>query len=123
MKNGTNGDPRTIGSLTKTLLVKLTTEELTEKSQELAQATQDYSAEQKRQEDVKAQLKARLTEIDSKRFQLAYIVSRREEEREVRCDIVANMNTLVAHITRRDTGEIVSSRPLTDKERQDVLPL
>lgn len=120
--DGINGT-RVINSYTKSLPVKLTQEELLSKSGELAGTVQDYATEERRQADVKAQLKARLTELDARRTQLAFVVARQEEERDVRCDVIADLNSLVANITRVDTGEVVQSRPLTDAERQDVLPL
>jgi chromosome segregation ATPase len=121
MKN-TNGT-RVISSYTKSLPVKLTRDELLQKSAELAGTVQDYATEERRQADVKAQLKARLTELDARRTQLAFTVARQEEERDVLCEVVADLHKLVANITRADTGEIVSIRPLTDGERQDALPL
>lgn len=120
--NDINGT-RVISSYTKSLPVKLTRDELLQKSAELAGTVQDYATEERRQTDVKAQLKARLTELDARRTQLAFTVARQEEDRDVRCDVIADLNTLIANITRSDTGEIVQSRPLTDGERQDALPL
>jgi hypothetical protein len=114
---------QTIGSFTKSLPVKLTQDELLQKSRELAGTVQDYATEESRQTDIKAQLKARLTELDAKRTQLAIVVARQEEYRDVRCEVVADPRTLMAHITRDDTGEVVETRRLTETERQDVLPL
>jgi|WetSurMetagenome_2_1015567.scaffolds.fasta_scaffold27452_6 hypothetical protein len=112
-----------IATYTKNLPVKLTQEELLQKSAELAGTVQDYATEESRQVDIKAQLKAKLTELDAKRTQLAIVVARREEYRDVRCEVVADPAALTAVIVRTDTGEIVEKRALTDKERQDTLPL
>jgi hypothetical protein len=119
----TNGNRQTIDSFTKSLPVRLTLDEVLQKSADLAGTVQDYATEESRQADIKAQLRAKLTELDAKRTQLAIVVARKEEYRDVRCEVVADVETLLANITRTDTGEIVQSRPLTDSERQKALPL
>lgn len=114
---------RVIATLTKCLPVKLTQDELLQKSAELAGTVQDCATEEIRQADIKAQLKARLAELEARRTQLVIVVTRKEEERDVRCEVLADYAALTATIVRTDTGEAVSSRPLTDAERQDALPL
>ena len=116
-------ETKVIHSQTKSLPVRLTEQELLQKSAELASTVQDYATEESRQVDIKAQLKAKLTELDARRTQLASVVARREEYRDVRCEIVANTKTLLAQIVRTDTGEVIQTRPLTMEERQMVLPL
>ena len=116
-------DRHALSAFTKSLPVRLTQDELLDRAAELAGVVEDYSTEEARQTDVKAQLKARLTELDAKRRQLAIVVARKEEYRDVRCEVLADLDRMLAHTMRTDTGEIVGSRPLTDEERQDGLPL
>jgi hypothetical protein len=116
----TNGT-KVIGNLTKQLPVKLTNDELLAKSSALAGTVQDYATEESRQADIKAQLKAKLTELDAKRTQLAIVVARKEEYRDVRCEIVADYDAQTAIEYRMDTGEVVMTRALTDGEKQNRL--
>ena len=113
----------TIGHFSKNLPVSLTDPQVLEKADEMARAQQEYTSEEKRSADVKAQLKAKLTELDARRESLARIVGSREEYRSVECDLVADYHRGVATTVHLDTGEVIETRPLTETERQDQLPL
>jgi hypothetical protein len=108
---------------TSTLPVKLTEEEAKERAKALAQLCQDITAEEARATDVKAQLKARLTQLEGRRSELSIIVAREEEMRPIACEVIADYENNKAIILRTDTGVILSVRPLTDTERQSRLPL
>jgi hypothetical protein len=108
---------------TSTLPVKLTEDEFKERAEGLAQLCQDITAEESRAADVKAQLKARLTQLEGRRSELSIVVARKEEMRPVGCEVLADFENYKAIILRTDTGVIMSVRPLTDSERQSHLPL
>jgi hypothetical protein len=75
-----------------------------------------------RQVDMKAQMKARLAELDARKTQLAIIIGRREEDRDVTVDQFWDFGRFVVDTVRRDTGEVVSSRRMTEEECQQPLP-
>ena len=56
----------TLKSITRSLPVQLTNDELRAKGSELAAVIQDVKGEEDRQADLKAQMKARLTELDAR---------------------------------------------------------
>lgn len=105
------------------LPVKLHEDELRDRGDKLAALIQDVSAEERRQVDVKAQMKARLSELDAKKTQLAIVISRREEDRDVTVDVFHDFDRLTVETIRQDTGEVISSRRMTEEERQQKLPI
>ena len=107
----------------KTLPVSLTADEFTDRAEGLAQICQDIQTEEARANDVKAQLKARLTQLEGRRAELTSIVSRKEEMRQIECEVRADFDNGEAIEFRTDNMRILSHRPLTEKERQSHLPL
>ena len=65
------------------LACQLNNEELRGYGDELADIVQDISAETDRQAGLKSQMKARVTELEAQKSQLAIKISRREEHRDV----------------------------------------
>jgi hypothetical protein len=108
---------------TRVLPVKLTDEELRERGDSLAAVIQNMNTEDRRQVDMKAQMKARLAELDAKKTQLAITISRREEERDVTVDVYHNYEALKVETVRRDTGETINRREMTQDELQRPLPV
>lgn len=119
-KNGT--EPKLLRETTRALSCKLTDDEVRQSGEALAALVEDMANEEARATDVKQQLKARMTELESKRYQLASKVRRREEIRDVAVKLLLHENNLV-HIVRTDTAEVIETRPATDRERQPDLPL
>jgi hypothetical protein len=107
----------------KTLPVALTSDEFTDRAEGLALVCQDIQTEEARANDVKAQLKARLTQLEGRRAELSSIVSRKEEMRQVECEVRADFDNGEAIEFRTDNMRLLSRRPLTEKERQSHLPL
>lgn len=107
----------------KTLPVALTSDEFTNRAEGLAQVCQDIQAEEARANDVKAQLKARLTQLEGRRAELTIVVARKEEMRQIECEVRADFDNGEAIEFRTDDMRILSHRPLTEKERQSHLPL
>jgi hypothetical protein len=107
----------------RSLSCRLTDPELLKKGAELAATVQDLADEEKRQNDVKAQLKAKVTELEARRSGLAITVSRKEEHRDVEVDIYHDYVRGIVEDIRRDTGEIVHTRPMSEDEKQLGLPM
>jgi len=107
---------------TRNLPCKLTELELRDKADELATTVQAIEGEKARQDSVKAELKARLTELESRQTRLAQVVSRREEYRDVKVIVELHENDIVKEI-RDDTAEVIQIRPARDTERQGQMPL
>lgn len=110
-------------SETRSLPVKLTEDELRERGDSLAAVIQDINAEENRQVDMKTQMKARITELDAKQTQLAITISRREEYRDVTVDVYHDFDKLKVETVRRDTGECIHRREMTQEELQRPLPV
>lgn len=106
---------------TRSLPCKLTDDEVRNAGGELAAVVQDIAAEEERQTDVKAQMKARLTELQSRQTQLAIKVSRREEFREAKVEYEINDGADIVTERRLDTGEVMTIRPARDDEHQLAL--
>ncbi len=99
----------------------LTEAELKQKSRELATTVQEISAEEDRQKNIKDQLKAALSELSSRETRLAGEVARGEVYREVDVEYRIDGEGGLVQEVRLDTGEIISSRPARDEERQLAL--
>lgn len=112
-----------LSRLIKKLAVTLTEEEFDLRANDLAQVCQDIQTEEARAADVKAQLKARITQLQARQAELSSIVRRREEQRDVTCEVLADFDAGDAIEVRTDNMKILSRRPLTEKERQSHLPL
>jgi hypothetical protein len=110
-------NPQLLRTETRDLPCKLTVEELRDKADELATTVQAIESEKARQDSVKAELKATMTELESRQTRLAQVVSRREEYRDVKVIIELHENDIVKEM-RDDTGEIIQIRPARDTERQ-----
>lgn len=102
----------------KTLPVPLTNEEQRLKGAELA-------GMQKRLEGIEAEKAAMSADFGGKiktlkrdLGDLAVVVREKREFREVQCSEHKDHGTGTVYMTREDTGEIISSRPMRDDERQ-----
>lgn len=117
------GRERLAKSETRSLAVKLTDLELRERGDELAAVIQNVNTEERRQTDQKTQMKARLTELQARQTQLAITISRREEDRDVTVDVWNDYAALKVETVRRDTGECIHRREMTQDELQRPLPV
>lgn len=105
----------------RSLPCKLTDEELRKAGGELAAVLDDIDTEEKGQEDEKAQMKARLTELKSRQKQLAIKVRRGEEYRQVPVAYEISEGADIVTERRLDTNEVMIIRPARDDERQLAL--
>lgn len=101
---------------------ELTADELQSRGAALAAVVADIATEEDRQQAIKEQLRARVTELVSRQTALAATINRKKEIREVEVVTYADLTKTVAHEVRADTGEVLLTRPLGDKERQRPLP-
>lgn len=120
---GSVNEQRITKTETRTLPVRLTESDLRERGDSLAAVIQDLNTEERRQIDIKAQMKARLCELDAKKTQLAITISRREEDRDVMVDVWHDYERLRVSVVRRDTGEEIHHRAMTQEETQQPLPV
>jgi len=116
------GRPTLLKDTTRNLPCALTQDELIAAGEQLAEVQEDIQNEDARAADVKASLKSTMTELESKRARLASTVRRREEYRDVAVELWLHEDGMV-HAVRRDTGEGLEVRPMTDQERQQSLKL
>ena len=107
---------------TEHLSCLLTDAEIRQYGADLAVTVQDVASETDRQADIRAQLKARMAELEARQSQLAIKISRGEEFRDVEVLVWINYDAGVETRTRVDTGEEIASRPLREDERQGGLP-
>ena len=112
---------RILKNTTETLPCKLTDEELRQKGDDLASITQELDAEEGRQKDIKDQLKAKLSGLQSKQREISLTITRREEFREVKVLTQLLVNDQMVQKIRQDTGEIIEARPARDLEMQSTL--
>lgn len=101
----------------RSLSCKLTSAELQALGGELAQAVQDRANEESRQLSLKAEMKARVAEVEARVTRLALVLSRGEDYRNVRVGKTLLDDGMVRE-TREDTGEIISTRSMREEERQ-----
>ena len=105
------------------LPVRLTDEEWREKAGELATVVQDVAVEEGRQNDLRAQMKSRMTQLTARQSLLASVVHRKEEIREVVVEYRPDYERKTLDEVRTDTWEILNSRRLRDDELQGHLEL
>lgn len=106
---------------TMQLPVKLTDEELQIRSRELAEKLTEIEAVDEDRASAMAAFKARKDKLvlDSRR--LTRIVRTGQEEREVHVTETKNWERGTIETIRLDTGALVSTRPMTESERQEAL--
>lgn len=113
--------PRVIKTVKQLLPHKLTDEEFRVRSKQLSATFDSIVQELARQKRIKDELKAAISALVSKQAELAKAVQSGEEPALTEVSIIiAGDNTVVQEV-RKDTGEIISSRPPTDFERQAPL--
>lgn len=99
----------------------LTDQELIEKSKELAKANEDLETAEDRKKDLMADITATIKKHEANIGQLARIVSQGKEYREIKCEWEINYTRGIKTLYRQDTGEIVKTGTVTQKDRQAPL--
>lgn len=106
---------------TKLLRCKLTRDELLKYGGELAQALQDIVTEDALQTSMKQSMKSALASLEAKSSELSTKVARGEELRDVEVEPRLDFIAGAYYEIRRDTGEEIGHRSITDDERQENL--
>ena len=110
-------------STRQTLKCVLTDAERLEKGQQLADCQNERGIIEEEQDQVKSQFKARLSANEGQASSLGAALRAGYEYRSVDCRVVKNYGTGRVHTIRKDTGETVEARDMSDEERQMGLPL
>ncbi len=105
------------------LSCKLTEEEWADRARELSAAHQETEAQEERKKSITAELNADLKIAKAKQSKLANIVATWSERREVTVETKYDYRLGIVTKTRTDTDEMISSREMTDNERQLELDL
>lgn len=100
------------------LLVRLEAAELADVAQQLARAFEEIEQEEADQDEQKAAMKERLAGIYARQRRLAGTLRRGVEPRLVDTRTEADYDAGLAREVRLDTGEVLSTRALTARERQ-----
>lgn len=121
MQTTTHEPGHVLGTFTKPTLCTLTKDEMLERARDLAQTDEDIQAEEQRAADVKAQLKAAMTELTARRTRLSSIVRRGQEMRDVEVTVEVTKPGRVREVSV-ETGEVLlSDRAMTEDEAQGRL--
>lgn len=103
--------------------VKLTDAEVAKYALLAAQGTLDIGELEDKKKSAASGYKDGIDRKTSEVREFSRKVKDREEMRKVRCTWHADYEARKAYLTRDDTGEEISGRPLTTQEMQGALPL
>lgn len=117
------GIPSKLVKDTEELSCELTDLEWNNRARELAEAHRKTEAEKERKKSLMAELNADVKIAEGKETKLANIVATRSEQREVTVETKYDYELGLVTRRRTDTEEIISSREMTDRERQAELEL
>jgi hypothetical protein len=107
---------------TQSLPVRLTTDELLMRSDELAKAVRERDDAERAMKSASATAKRKIDLLDLDITRLADVVRERQENRPVEVTEVKNWRRLTMDTVRIDTGELVGSRSMSAYERNEALP-
>jgi len=107
--------------ITKILNCVFTTEELKEIGVKLALENQRKERLEDQKKQSQSQFKSEIDAADAKIKSLAQKLARGSEDREIECDVLFNTpEEGKKTIKRSDTGEVVSTQPMTESELNDL---
>jgi hypothetical protein len=110
-------------SVTRSLVCKLTRDELLERADDLSSVVQQIAVEENRQTEVKQQLKSDMAALVAQQSKLASIVRGKEEFRDIDCRQTLDVERAMVSVVRADSGEEIATRNATVEEMQRHLPL
>jgi hypothetical protein len=105
----------------RSLPVPLTADELRERGQRLAAASLEVGRIEDAAKSAAAGFKQKVNEAKEEASRIAHIVHSRSEDRPVSCVEVSDKVNMMVHTRRLDTGEVVDSRSMSDRERAEAL--
>jgi hypothetical protein len=103
--------------------VKLTEAEKNERGYQMGLQVKAKAAAEREKETANAGFKSRIQTAEAEITLLSQVLVSGEEHREVECDQIPNRVEGTCQIVRRDTGEVVTERPLTDKEMHKLMQM
>ena len=103
------------------LPVKLTENELLIKGQELADLERQLSEVEDEKREVSKEFSGRIEGMKNRISETANTINSKQEIRDVEVAVSMDYKSLTVRVVRTDTGEIVSERLMSDKERQSTL--
>ncbi len=120
--------PCTIATNKKPLMCLLNTDEILKAGHDLANVSQDIANEEARAKEVKAELNARMAELETRWKKLTTTVVNGKELRDVDVEVIIfrpdeGPEEIMAKEVRKDTGEVINLRALYEDERQATLPI
>lgn len=117
-------DPDFIREEVRRIAVDLTEKEIAQKGRDLASVMQQIANEEINTGLIKADIKSRMSALESQQSNLTLLITNAKELRDVRCKIVIDKRRRkMVNIIRLDTGEVIGSREITPDEAQRSLPL
>lgn len=105
------------------LLCVLSQERHIEVAQEMAEAVREVRRLEDEKKRVMAGWKARIDEKEREVENLGKVVAAGEEEREVEVEDIYDFALGIVKSVRLDTGVAIKSRPMSDHDRQQLLPV
>lgn len=117
-------DPKNIKveNFTRDLKVALSKEEVAERADRAAQLLADRDHEESELKAHASHVKSRIATMESEMRHLSGEVRTKCTYREVECERRFLYETSVVQEVRMDTGEVLSERAMTDREKQRDLP-
>lgn len=108
---------------TRNLKVELTPEEIAKRAIAMAGQHAELARVTLEEAEIKKQYKATLARIEAEITEQVVAVNSGFVYREVECEDIEDWDGKRIVSVRRDTGEEIDQRPMTEKERQLELPL
>ena len=112
-----------IVKISEELSCELNEVEWQNRARELAEAHKEVARQEERKKTVTAGLNNDVKIAKAKESKLADVVATREEQREVTVEVKYDYELGKVTKTRTDTGEVITTREMTDSERQAELDL
>jgi hypothetical protein len=106
---------------TRTLPVRLTEDEITQRGRAIAKFVKDQTEIEEAKKTAMSGFKEKLDVCAESIGKLSRSITTGEEDREVECHWNKDFGRRVADLIRNDTGEVVETRPLSADEMQEKL--
>lgn len=113
--------PATPAAFKRELECELTDDDLLIKLSELTSKLTEKDSVEQELKEVSAGYKGRIKTLDREIHSLTRVVTKRQEARPVECRELFNFDGYVVQIMRLDTEEIIETRTMTQRERQQSL--
>jgi len=108
------------GYFTENLMCALSEEEVDQRGREAALLGVEIEEFKDSSKTIKSKLTADEKEMTQRLYRLGHACKNAQEERPVSCHEVANNARFTVETVRNDTGEVSSTRAMTEEEREKV---